>query len=45
MAPEHDEWYGCDLLEDASELVEEYEKEYGQSHRLTTPSSCIADIP
>jgi hypothetical protein len=31
MALEHDEWYGCDLLEDASELVEEYEKEYGQA--------------
>lgn len=35
FGPKHDEWYGRDLLEVASELVEEYEKEHGQA--ITSP--------
>lgn len=35
MALDHDEWYGRHLLEDASELVEEYEKEHRQT--ITSP--------
>jgi hypothetical protein len=38
FGPKHDEWYSHDLLEDASEFVEEYEKEHGQAIASPPPA-------